>query len=544
MKSKGYSMAKSITEIKPTPAKKRNLMSTIAEMIGKIAPVNNWLLKTSMTWDLYSASPSVDYSKVNYTLTRAIFYASKVTDNVTRKSYGAEYLFGASFGKPIVNSSAAFAFAKMPEISIDKNKKMAEEIVGTTEEQNSGDLIYTQEYIDEWLDNNEADVFKLCRNSLRDGDQYILIKDNATGSLIPPEQVEIIDDPITGEILGFDVKVYVTETGPNKGEVKVKYITKYRVESPYRELWKYNTSSDKSGTLLEADEAGEDDVETIVNDEGMDETVSLKLPLPIIGFHNEKDARERYGNSEYQNCYYLMANYHAVLESAIRNNIYNSSAVPIVKGVTDVRKWLEANGYADPNDSGKVKIKWKNDKLMVGGKDFDMKFVEGAKNAKEAETILAILFWLICQTSETPEFIMGTAVKSSNASVNSQMPVVLRKANRKRTEYRPYFKNLIKLVLYKASLTDTRILADASFDVSFPEILDDDLSVNVDIVKTLSEEGCITDRTKLMLLNMGRYVSDFKKEIKDAHDELEQKRKEMDYGQNSDQSTQTEKEEK
>ena len=527
--------------IKPKKPRKKSFMENVAEMIGKIAPINNWMLKTSVTWDLYSASPSVDYSQVNYTLTRAIFYASKVTDNVSGKTYGGSYLFGAVFGKPIVNSAAAFAFAKMPEITVNKDQDK-EKSKTVSLENKKGDLDYTENYINKWFDKNESDIFKLCRNSLRDGDQYILIREDATPSLIPPEQVEIIDDPLTGDILGYDIKVYVTEAGGEKGEVKVKYITKYRKTSPYRQVWKYDTENEKNGILVEEDVASDDEIKVSKVEGEEDEITILEKPLPIQGFHNERDSRERYGNSEYQNCYYLMANYHAVLEGAIKNNIYNSTSTPIVKGITDPKKWLTANGYVDSN--GNTKVKWDGSKMLVGGKEFDMKFVTGAQNAGEAQTILEILFWLICQTSETPEFVMGTAVASSNASVDSQMPVVIRKANRKRTEYKPFFRNLINLVLYKARQIDPEISSNTEFEVVFPEILDDDLNVNINVVKTLSEEGCITDKTKMILLNMGKYVTDLENEIELAHKEITEKSENVksEYGINSDQSNQKEEE--
>src|SRR5690606_36373889 len=55
--------------------------------------------------------------------------------------------------------------------------------------------------------------------------------------------------------------------------------------------------------------------------------------LPVVHFANEKEGRMLYGVSEYQSLYYLFANYHEVLSNAIKGNIYNSTAIPVVQGV-------------------------------------------------------------------------------------------------------------------------------------------------------------------------------------------------------------------
>lgn len=511
-----------MNNLKIIKTRRKSLFQTIAEMIGKVSPVNNWLRKNSLIWELYSASPTVDYSKTNYFLTKAIFYASEVTDNQTGKKYGGEFLFGAVFGKPIVNSAAAFAFAKPPIVRIEEpGEKITEGVNEQTaeveQENQSNDIDYTQSFIDNWEEKNEAELFKVARNALRDGDQYLLVKDDLSVSLISPNQVEIVDDKITGEILGYDVETYVEEVGDDGKNNTVKYLAKYRKEKPFYTLLRFETKSSKEGEIIEED-FGEDDEET--------------RPLPIVGFHNERDANERYGNSEYQNCYYLMANYHAVLENAIKNNIYNSTATPVITGVDDMQKWLETNGTR--NENGEYEIRWDANKLLVGGKDFDVKVVGGIQNAQDADRLLNILFWLICQASETPEFVMGTAVQSSKASVSEQMPVAIRKAERKRKEFKNFYRDLFKLVFYLGNKVDPQVLPNPKFSVVWPDILDKDLKLNIDIVKTLSEEGCITDKTKMILLGMDKWVDDLDAEIEEARNENEEKaQSQAAYGPNS-----------
>jgi hypothetical protein len=509
--------------------RKVTFMSRVTEMIGKISPVSDFLRKNSISWQLYSAMPSMDYSKTNYTLCRAIFYASICQDNLTSTNYGSEYILGASFGKPIVNSAAAFAFGLGIEVVEDDRKKKSVESTSKDKVETPDDVQYTIDYLNEWLEKYESEVFKWCRNGLRDGDQYILINGDESPTLFSPEQVDIIDNKLTGVVLGYDISTYVEEFDERGVGTRYKYVAQYRRAFPYYKLMKYGGKNYKDAEVVEQSAIPED---AVLDEKGNpakleDGTYAepekyLEKELPIAPFHNERDARERYGNSEYQNVFYLMANYHSVLEGAIKNCIYNSTALPVVKGIDDLQKWLEANGVKD-TETGEYEVAWDKNKLLIGGKDFDVKIVGGVQNAEGSDKILNLLFWLICQGSETPEFVMGTAVASSNASVDSQMPIVLRKAERKRKESKQYYNQLIKVLL--ATSTDTQVVRDLVFKVKFPDIVNDDMKINVEIVKLLSDEGCITDKTKMVMLNMGKRVADIDQEIEDAKGENEVKAK-------------------
>lgn len=485
-------MAKNITPIRTKS--KKSFLQRVAEMVGRVSPVDNFLRKNSLIWDLYTSAPTVDYSKTNYTLTKAIYYASKIDEEGT--CYGDKFLFGAALAKPIVNSTAAFAFSSPPSVSIDGFN-------GTTSEIKEDTNDNYQKFIDEWIENNDSLLFKVARNCLRDGDYYILVNDDLSARLIAPEQVDVVDDPITGETLGYDVTTYVENIDENGVKKRTKYVSKYRKKSPYYQLIKFEENS-KEGSI-EVEEKGDDE----------------ERPLRIIGFHNERDANERYGTSEYQGCYYLMANYHAVLEAAIENNLYNSNAVPIVTGVDDVQRWLETNGTK--NENGEYVVNWENKKLLIGTGDFDAKIIGGIQNSAEAMQLLNIIFWLICQQSETPEFVMGTAVQSSKASVSEQMPVMIMKAQRKRKEFKNFYKELFELVFHLGKERYPELAKEPKISISWPDIVEEDKKINIEIVKTLSEEGCISDRTKMIMLGIDKYVNDINGEIDIAKKENSEK---------------------
>ena len=105
-----------------TVSKRKGFWGTVKEMIGRTS-YGDSLFKFNARYDIYGSLPSIDYSKTNYTLTRAIYHASEVEDRETGSKEGHKYLFGAVFGKPIVNSAAAFAIGSMPTIDITNDNE-------------------------------------------------------------------------------------------------------------------------------------------------------------------------------------------------------------------------------------------------------------------------------------------------------------------------------------------------------------------------------------------------------------------------------------
>ncbi len=480
----------------------KSILTVVKEMFGRSEPITNWM-KSGLRYNIFNDSPSVDYTKTNYFLSRAIFYASVVTDAGKNKKYGKDFLFGAAFGKPIVNSAAAFAFADDPEITLVKETLTAD----TTITDNTGDEKATDKLLKDWQEEYSSEVFKTVRNSLRDGDQYIWIQNDLKAVIIPPEQIEIVDDPITGEITGYDMTTFIDEDdGSGDRKETIKYVAEFRKTSPHYVEKRYDNGSDSFKILKE---------ETHEEPDG-------KM-LPIFPFHNERDARERYGVSEFQNCYYLMANYHAVLENAIKGDIYDNTPSKYIKGIKNWDTWIKQNGVYD-EVTGDYKLVWDKDKLFTGDDNFEVGIVKSNSNAEGSTSILKLLFNLIVDTSETPEFVFGTAVKSSNASVSEQMPVAIRKAERKRKEYKKAYEALYSGVIQIASENGfTKMDTSLKARVKFQSILDEDLKLNLDIVKLLSEEGLITDRVKMLLLNMQLKVADIDEEIELAKGENEEK---------------------
>ncbi len=143
--------------------------------------------------------------------------------------------------------------------------------------------------------------------------------------------------------------------------------------------------------------------------------------------------------------------------------------------------------------------------------------------------LLEYLFFCIVQASETPEFVFGTAVNSSRASVSEQMPIVAMKAERKRKQMRGPLLDLIGLYLFRQqqlsnpaffSLTDL----EAQLEIEFPAIINEDRKLNSDIVGLLLSEGIISSPRSLeILLDMGADEAkvEVERALKDGRERLE-----------------------
>lgn len=489
-----------------------------SKLINRFDPLGNLTSRIQDYFDLFSASPTVDESKVNYHLARALYKGTVIEDD-KGDQYGSRYLLASPFAKPIVDATAAFMMSRMPTIDlVDDQFETIEELVN------------------KWLDDNSTDIFNAVLSALSEGDSYLLVKQEYNAGLVRlrPEDVSKVVDPTDyTKIIGYNVNSVSYDSEQGAMVNKKRYKTLYRKYPPY--VVTIEVTGTDTGRIVRVD-----GVETDLpydGDSAMKSTLAMvedypelfnfdgaERPLPIIHFANDVDAQSIYGESEYRNLYYLFLRYHEVLDNAIKNNVFNSITMPYITGVTDLDAFTRKNGVYD-----EVKKEYKfmidPSKTIIGGENFDIKMLQAYDSVAGADKILNILFWLIVQASETPEFVFGTAVRSSKASVSEQMPVMVRKAQRKQKTFTSSVKELVKTVSYYMSAsgnTEVVPLVDNSFSVVWGEILSEDTEERMKLVELLDGLGLVTDKTKMAILGVDRYVTDLNKELDSAKEEGEE----------------------
>lgn len=479
----------------------RSPWTVIKEMVGKVDD-NRWLDTFSMGIQriFKNNDLTVDYAKNDYDLFRSIYHASKVNKT------GAEYMLAAALGKPIINITTGFVVGKGFKIELDNPDRDK----GITE---------AEDKINEWLEENMADLYDVIKFHFRDGDGYVYIDELGAIDILDATTVTVQLDPVSGKVVGFDVKEVVDEKNALTGQkVTYIYLKQYRFDSI--RIIKYRDSETQEQAIVVFQRVYREEEDNELSD-------LIQRRLPIIHFVNEPEARQVYGNSEFQNLLTLFRHYSEVLKSSTKGVIYNNTPVPVLKGVTDPKKLAEAT--KDPNntssDSG-TRQEWdQNSIIYLTGDHADAKFLQVSGMMDDVSKLLEIYFYLFVQGSETPEFAFGTAVSSSHASTDSQMPILVKKVERKQRRLTTIIQDLVKLYIEKQALLSDPVYLniwqnEPKVRVNFPKVDEDDKQLTFDTVVWAYESNLLTAKTALEMI-AGDAVKDVAQEIKDAAKEAD-----------------------
>lgn len=506
-------------------AKRRSLirrMPLIGEMLGKDDSRTNSYGTIRTLWNsFFRHKTTIDYTRNNYALFRQLYYASSIDGAVDESM-----LLGAGFVKPIVNSTTAFALGQGFKVRLagaDDNDSLKQ----------------AETELQDWIDRNFDKIYDWAKYSTRDGDGYLFLDEMGTLSQLKPDTVDVVVNAVSGELTGYNVTENVKETDPLTGQdTKYTYLKQYR-SNLVRVTRMEEGQDQKQGTIVyERVFANGEDINTQVKDENGN-PIDIQLlpeeldnrPLPIVHMRNEPEPGALYGNSEIQNCLVYMRNYGEVLDEATKANVYNSKPVLVMIGVSNPEDdENNSDAYVEDKATGEKVLDWQQrTTLYIEDPQGDAKFLEVPNTMENTGKLLEYLFFCIVQASETPEFVFGTAVNSSRASVSEQMPIVAMKAERKRKQMRGPLLDLIGLYLFRQqqlsnpaffSLTDL----EAQLEIEFPAIINEDRKLNSDIVGLLLSEGIISSPRSLeILLDMGADEAkvEVERALKDGRERLE-----------------------
>jgi len=354
---------------------------------------------------LWKSRPTVDYSRNDYDLWRALFYCSVYNHK------GAEYIRGAGTAKGIVNAAAAFAIGNGFEAHVDGADQIAAHRSA-------------EDRLKAWIEDNDEDIFELAKFAYRDGDGFLLIREDGSIEDLEPDTVDIKYDPLTGKVTGYDV----TESMQLDDEpvtlirqfrtVSIKYVMLTAGQKIDDGMVIYERWFTEDGMIDPADHQDEDD--------SLSDFAFIEMPLPVIHYANEPERKALYGNSELQNVLVFYQDYNDVLGGGVKNDVYNNTPVPYFTGIAKPpEKLSKDDAIAIPDPNGKAG------------------YLQTDKTAENSGTLLEYIFYNIVQASETPEFLLGTAVASSKASVSEQITVIVAKARRKRLKLKKVLRALI-----------------------------------------------------------------------------------------------------
>jgi len=430
-------MAKST--LRRQPGFIRRILSAIGEISALRSP---W----AAGWGYQYMTPyRLDSSRVDYDLARQLY-----------RNTADKYKLGAAFAKPVINTTAGFMGA--PHFThTDPEADQALEQIMTR-----------------WT----GKVLRINRNTLRDGDVFariVRVPDRVNPkleafdlTLIPPEWVTPVPDPLTGQWLKLIIRhpvALVDAAGRKVGDYTVTEIL---------------TPKER---IIEADAHAPTEIRerngTEANPWGF---------IPVVHFKNEAEENQLFGCSDLEPVEPFMKAYHDTLLFAVQGSKLFSR--PKTKfALKDVQKFLKDNFDEAEIKSGKLKFADKELFLMQEGDD--VAFITAESGLAGITTLLEFIFMNIVDVSQVPEFAFGTAVASSKASVSEQMVPLSRNIRRKRGMFEEPYGELASMYLAMWSKVENKRLDTYRVDIGWDELSPKNDKETADTIKTMVE-GLVT----------------------------------------------------
>ena len=362
--------------------------------------------------------------------------------------------------KPLVNKTAGWVLGRAPKFSLD-NETALEELAN-------------------WWADNHADVLKSYRESVKLGDGFIVVNPDLTIALIPPQHVTpIVDDNDYSQQLGW--RITQTYIHPDYTNQKMTIIDEYTDFQRVR-IVEFN------GRETERQEYP-----------------NLLGRVPVIHLGNNVESGETFGRPEAEALINVLQRYGLILEAAVEGNELQGRPTPVLNFETkdDLDTFWDLYGENEtqtlPDGTTETSKTLSVDLqrlLTVSGANFS--YESPGAFVGEAVHLLEIMFYLILEHTELPEFVFGNAISSSKASAESQMPVFVRFIEMKQGEAAGWIKELVEVVLGLMSLTMPGVTVDMP-SIQWEPLTTDDGNLTLNTIKWAFTEGLLDERTALQL---------------------------------------------
>jgi len=396
-------------------------------------------------WPTYNVDAEL---RTNYAKSRALY-----------KNVLPPYRLGAGFSKPIINATSGFTGVPTPRPVAEDDD--AQEVL--------------QDQWEQWF----ARLYLATRNSFRDGDAFVRItrdtdridkrKTTFNLRLLRPDRVFPELDPITGEWAYVEVQHFVSP--PKDAERQEPYLLIERI-TPEQIIIK-----------LAENQWAPPDVEDKYGGEGQIERNPWGL-IPIVQLRNETEEDGQWGTSDLEALDPIFRAYHDTLLLGLQG--IQLFAKPKIKlHVNDRIAFLQQNF---PEALAGKPINFQGREVIVLTEGEDALYITADPGTQGVATLLELLFFQIVQVSETPEFIFGTAVASSKASVSEQQVPFAKKIERKRLQLSEPMKELGAMFLaMSASAGLIPELDTYDVELEWPEVNPRDETSVANTLKTLIE---------------------------------------------------------
>lgn len=337
----------------------------------------------------------------------------------------------------------------------------------------------TQAALDGWWATNYGVILRAYLGAVKQGDMFVVVNPDASLTLVSPDTVDpIVSEDDYSSIIGWRV----TQTFPHPDRPSDHMVM---IDEFYADRRQHRVT---------------------INATPMMETVYPNLlgRLPIIHIANNPDNGETFGHAEAEGMIELLHRYGQVMDAAVDGNILQGRPTPVLAfdSSADLDKFWEIYGdeqtVALPDGTSRTQRTLAVDLdqlLTISAATFEYK--TPGSFTQDTERLLGLLFYLVLEHAELPEFIFGNAIASSKASAETQMPVFERFIEMRRTEVAPWLTELATVACALLSLTETGVNADTP-DLQWKALTQDGV-LTLQAVSWAFTEGLLDERTALTL---------------------------------------------
>lgn len=370
--------------------------------------------------------------------------------------------------------------------------------------------------LNEWMEEHWASVMDSLEESVALGNCFLLVNPDLSVSVISPDVVEpIVDENDYSQIIGWKV----SQNFPHPTELN-KHM--YVVDAFY---------PDRRERTVEWD--GQKGEKTTYR--------NVIGRAPIVFIPNVKSANELWGRPELEALVRsrrgVLHRYGEVLDAALDGNIRQGRPVRVfsfddMSGLNAFNEMYgETQTITETNDDGEeitrqntiITVDTQAGVAVVGGK---VEFASPGSSSGDTKTLLSILFYLIVQHTEIPEFALGVSMDSSRASAETQLPPFIKWIERRRKKADKWLLELAEIVVgYQRAMG--RVQAVQGLGIEWTKLTEDDRTLTFEVVKWALLEGLITKETALALApnieieNVAQAVADAAAQLEDERNQRE-----------------------
>lgn len=442
----------------------------VAEQIGEAQRLE---LRTR---NLYPLHNTVDWRRADYAF----------WDKARRgRAQGLEV--AGLFLKPLASKTAAWTLGQPPRWRSE---------AGTTAER-----------LNEWWNTQHAHVLRAYEEAVGLGDCYVVVNPDLSVTVVPPQVAyPLVDDMDFSRVLGWRLE----ERFPHPTEPAQHMV----VRDDFLPTGRARTVI-YSGT------------------ESTTRYRNLTGLVPVIQVANRLGVDERFGRPEGEALLALLHRYGEIFDAALDGNIRQGRATPVMSklGTPDQVEafWglygrTETRTLPDGTTETVTVIDFNPDDALTLGGDATFDWKQPGSFSKDTEVLLGLLFYLLLQHTEIPEFVWGNAIASSKASAESQMPPFARWIEKKRGVAEDWMQQLARVVVATMALSEPGLQPDAELTLTWEPLTGQDDKLTLDTLSWAYREGLLDDETALQLAPLD--VPDVRAVLDKAKEERDQRAEE------------------